>query len=91
MYFVEVGLILVVVPWTTYWDRNYFVESLPLLEPILTAHVARGSVTGVGLFSLGAAVVELVALVRRRTAAPLAREPQDDTMLPDTTPRSRIV
>ena len=85
VYFVEVGVILVVVPWTTFWDRNYFVESVPLLETILTAHVARGGVTGVGLFSLGAALVELGALVRRRATAP------DDAILSDTAPRSRIM
>ena len=48
VYFVEVGLVLVVAPWTTFWDRNYFVESFPFLETILTSHVVRGGVTGVG-------------------------------------------
>ena len=91
MYLVEVGLILVVAPWTTFWDRNYFFESLPFLETMLTTHVARGGVTGVGVFSLGAALVELVALVQRRTTAPLAQDPQDDTMLSDTARRSGTV
>ena len=28
VYFVEVGFVLIVAPWTTYWDRNYFVEAV---------------------------------------------------------------
>ena len=29
LYFLEAGLMLVVVPWTRFWDRNYFVELQP--------------------------------------------------------------
>ena len=68
VYFVEVGLLLVVVPWTIYWDRNYFVELLPALEPVLTSHVVRGGVTGVGLLSAGAALVDIVAAGQRLLA-----------------------
>ena len=66
VYLVEVGLVLVVAPWTRFWDRNYFVESLPLLEPLLTSPALRGVVSGFGIVTLGAAAVDVSAWLRRR-------------------------
>ena len=59
---------LIVVPWTRFWDRNYFIESLPFLDATLTNPVVRGGVSGFGVVSLGAAVVDVVAVLRRRWA-----------------------
>ena len=59
LYFLQVGLVLLVAPWTLYWDRNLFVAAIPFLENLLTAHVVRGAVSGIGLLSLGAALAEL--------------------------------
>ena len=73
IYFAEVGLVLTVAPWTVYWDRNYFVESLPILQAVLTSHVVRGAVTGVGVLSVGAAVVDLAAGLSRVCSRPAAR------------------
>ena len=72
-YFAEVGLVLIVAPWTVYWDRNYFVESLPILQAILTSHVVRGAVTGVGLLGVGAAVVDVAAALYSVFSRPAAR------------------
>lgn len=71
-YFLEVGLVLLVVPWSPLWDRNVFTDLLPALKPILTAHVTRGGVSGLGLINLCAGFAELSALlrVRRRASAP---------------------
>ena len=66
LYFVEVGLALIIAPWTQFWDRNYFVEAWPMTEGALTSPAVRGAVTGVGLVSLWAAVMETAALLRRR-------------------------
>ena len=66
LYFVEVGLVLVIVPWTQFWDRNYFLEAWPKLEAALTSPAIRGVVTGVGVVSLWAAVMETASLLRRR-------------------------
>ncbi len=65
LYFLEVGVVLVVAPWTTYWDRNLFMETLPLLEPLLTAAPMRGSVSGIGVVNLCAAGAELGVLMGR--------------------------
>ena len=67
-YFVEVGLALVIIPWTQFWDRNYFVEAWSTTEAALTSPAIRGAVTGVGIVSLWAAVMETASLLRRRWA-----------------------
>jgi hypothetical protein len=64
--FLEVGLVLTLAPWSTYWDRNYFAEALPLVQGIVTNNFVRGAVTGVGLVNLAAAVAELVSMFAAR-------------------------
>ena len=33
-YFLEVGLLLVVLPWTVFWDRNYLFDLVPAHPPV---------------------------------------------------------
>jgi polyferredoxin len=56
--FVELGLLLLVLPWSAFWHRNYFV-AIPALEPILTSPFLRGAISGLGLLNLAAAVAEM--------------------------------
>ena len=53
-------------PWTEFWDRNYFVEALPTLEPALRSPALRGSVSGFGIVSLCVAVGDVVTGIRAR-------------------------
>jgi hypothetical protein len=73
-YFLEVGLLLVLVPWTAFWERNYFVVSSPLLQEIVRNNFARGAVSGLGLVNLLLGFEELAALLyaRRGLGEPLA-------------------
>ena len=64
--FFEVGIVLSIVPWSVYWDRNYFAESLPLMHGLVTNNFVRGAVTGLGLVNLAIALVELLSLVAAR-------------------------
>jgi hypothetical protein len=57
-YFLEAGLALLVVPWTVFWERNWFIEGT-LLGPVLMHHAVRGAISGVGAICLVAAVAEL--------------------------------
>lgn len=59
MLFVEVGLLLIVLPWSTFWERNYFVYAWPALRPVLTNEFVRGAVSGLGLVNLFAGFAEL--------------------------------
>ena len=71
-FFLEVGLLLLVLPWSGFWDRNYFVSAWPELRPILTNNFVRGAVTGLGFVNLfaGLADLALVFSVRERHDAP---------------------
>jgi hypothetical protein len=72
-FFIEVGLLLIVLPWSTFWERNYFATVWPVLQPIFTNLFVRGAVTGLGLVNLAAGVSELLLLfvVRDRHDTPL--------------------
>jgi hypothetical protein len=61
-------VVLVIAPWTRFWERNYFVDSVPVVQAVLTAPWGRGLVSGIGLVSLCAAIVEVVGWRRRRAA-----------------------
>lgn len=62
-YFLEVGLILIMVPWSAFWDRNYFAESLPLLRNLIRNDFVRGAVSGIGVLNLIAGLADLRALL----------------------------
>jgi hypothetical protein len=66
-YFVEVGLLLLVVPWSPYWERNYFVEMWPVLEALARNNLLRGAVSGLGVVNLWAAMAELSGLFGLRS------------------------
>ncbi|MBM3807276.1 MAG: hypothetical protein FJW22_03690 [Acidimicrobiia bacterium] len=47
------------IPWSAFWDRNYFFEGSSLLAPVFTSNYMRGAVTGLGLLNVWAALGEL--------------------------------
>lgn len=66
IYYVEAGLLLLVVPWSAFWERNLFVERVSWLGEVGTNHFVRGAISGVGVVCLAAAVVELTTFVWSR-------------------------
>ena len=65
-YFLEAGFILVVAPWSTFWDHNRFVPARPVFEAVLASAYARGAVTGIGAITVLAGIAELASLVAAR-------------------------
>jgi hypothetical protein len=65
-YFIEAGLVLLVVPWSPFWDRNYFVQMWPALETLTRSNMIRGAVSGLGVVNLWAAMSELGVLFGMR-------------------------
>lgn len=55
----ETGLLLVLIPWSAFWDRNVFLEWSGSLGSLLTSNYVRGAVTGLGLVNVWAALAEL--------------------------------
>jgi hypothetical protein len=61
-FFIEVGLLLIVLPWSDFWEANYFASLWPALLPIMTNDFVRGGVSGIGFINLGSGVAELIAI-----------------------------
>lgn len=54
-------------PWSAFWERNYFVHIWPPAELFFRSAYVRGGITGVGLLNLAAGVFEMArALDPRR-------------------------
>lgn len=62
------------IPWSTFWERNYFVEWSPALEALLTSNYVRGAISGLGLVNMAAALIELSDFFTSRAPEP----PNDD-------------
>ena len=45
----DVGLVLILLPWSMFWESNYFLNSYPSLIPILLNPFVRGAISGLGL------------------------------------------
>lgn len=77
-YFLEAGFILVVAPWSAFWDRNFFAANAPALQPWLESPFVRGGVSGIGAVTALAGLAELGGLLAaRRSHADSARHPGD--------------
>lgn len=66
-YFLEAGFILVAAPWSAVWERNRFVESRPALRATIESPYIRGAVTGVGVITALAGLVELGSVFAARS------------------------
>jgi len=53
-----VGVILVVAPWTTWWDSNYLLHPHPLVRSLVLSAFTRGTVSGLGLVNILLALLE---------------------------------
>lgn len=74
-YFLEVGLLLVLVPWSAFWERNYFVGMFPPLLDVLRNNYARGAVSGLGIVNLLVGFHDLAdLLMARRFGETMSRE-----------------
>lgn len=69
LYFLEVGLALLVVPWSDLWLRNYFVQAWPWVGPVVGNPYLRGAVSGLGLVNLALGISDLSQLFKARAEA----------------------
>ncbi len=64
----ELGVLLVFVPWSGAWERNYFLNRYPALIPYLLNPSVRGAITGLGVLDIALAA----GMLRRRRPATVA-------------------
>jgi hypothetical protein len=60
----ELGLALILVPWSEVWDMNYFLYQYPALALFVKNAFLRGAISGLGLLN----VLFALEAFRRRTA-----------------------
>jgi hypothetical protein len=65
----ELGLMLILVPWSDIWDINYFLYQYPALGLIMKNPYLRGAVSGLGLMN----VLFALEAFRRRTSTVVTR------------------
>jgi polyferredoxin len=65
-FFLETGVVLLLAPWSEFWDRNYFAQALPLIHALMINNFVRGAVSGLGIVNMSAAVAEMHAFFAER-------------------------
>ena len=69
------------IPWSAFWERNYFAEGSAALKALLTSNYMRGAITGLGLVNVWAALAELADMFGGRRPSdhpPSPIDPQSD-------------
>lgn len=66
-FFIELGLILVVLPWTRLWTENSLLLSFPTLRSVLHQNFVRGLISGIGLIDVWLGVSEAIRYREPRT------------------------
>ena len=62
----EIGLLLVLIPWSRFWERNYFADVVPIVRFVITNNYVRGAVSGLGLVNIWLALLELGGIIGSR-------------------------
>ena len=64
----ELGVLLMILPWSAFWELNFFLQRYPALLPILLNPFVRGAISGLGLIDIGIAA----GMIRRRDSGAAA-------------------
>lgn len=62
----EVGVVLLLLPWTLLWDNNYFFSLQPQHSAFWLGNHLRGAVSGIGLVNLWLFATEVTTLFDKR-------------------------
>jgi hypothetical protein len=54
----ELGLFLIIFPWSQYWENNLFLSYAPLFREFVLSNYFRGAVSGLGIVDIGIGVFE---------------------------------
>lgn len=59
----DLGLVILLLPWSHWWENNSLLLSYPGLIPYMLSGYVRGAVSGIGLVDM---ILAAEALIRRR-------------------------
>ncbi len=65
LFCLEIGIVLMVVPWTTLWTNNPLLAGFPALKEFLNQNFVRGLASGLGLIDIWIGVAEAVTYRER--------------------------
>jgi hypothetical protein len=60
----EIGLFLIIIPWSELWEGNYLLSYVPRLQPLVLHDAFRGAVTALGGIDLLIGLFELKHLIK---------------------------
>lgn len=55
----EVGLFLIIVPWSSFWENNFLLSYVPDLRPLVLNNFFRGAVSGLGVIDFWIGITEV--------------------------------
>ena len=58
LFCLEMGIVLVLFPWSSLWDRNYFFALAPQWSAWFSSSYLRGAISGVGVVNVWIAISE---------------------------------
>jgi hypothetical protein len=61
----EMGALLLYLPWTSFWEQNYFLSHFPVLIPVLLHPSFRGAVSGLGVVD----IILAIGMIGSRSSA----------------------
>ncbi|MGC2324591.1 MAG: hypothetical protein WA463_18295 [Terriglobales bacterium] len=59
-FFIELGMVLVVLPWTRGWTENHLLVAYPQVRFLLQNNFLRGLISGLGFLDIGFGIWEAV-------------------------------
>lgn len=65
LFCLELGIFLFILPWTSYWSKNYFINHSAVISGISRNYFFRGAVSGLGLADIWMALHEIWQLLHR--------------------------
>jgi hypothetical protein len=71
--------LLVVLPWSEFWEHNYFALAWPTVQSIVTNNFVRGGVSGLGLVNLAVGFTDLSRVFASREGAGMPDVHSDPT------------
>lgn len=89
-FFLEIGLLLIVLPWSTFWERNYFIYAWPPLRFVLGDFFVRGAVSGLGFLNLLAGFAELAPVFSARERHLMLRDQRPTESRPYGRPDTQV-
>ncbi len=52
LFCLDIGIVLILLPWSPFWDRNYFFPLAPQWGRLFASGYLRGAVSGLGLVNV---------------------------------------